>query len=132
MDKVPEDSTCSICYNTIREPVLVECCGQMFCDKYLQKWLLKQRMCSHCRNTSVNYVKNHRMKQITDGSKIYYPNCSKGCEKIFTVGECSTHLETCLFVKVSCTNDCGVRMLRKELQDHTVSECLKRIVNSPY
>ncbi len=116
VDKVPEDNICSICTNILTEPVLIECCGKLFCQECLSKWLQKQKSCPHCRDTELKYIKDRRMKRIIDSSKIYCLNRSKGCGKISTVGECSTHLETCLFVEVPCTNNCGARMTRKELQ----------------
>ncbi len=63
---------------------------------------------------------------------IYCPNRSKGCNKTTTLGECNQHLENCLFVEVSCTNDCGERMLRKELQDHEDNNCPNRLVLCQY
>ena len=132
VDKVPEDHICSICTNVLTDPLLVECCGQLFCEECLIKWLQKQKTCPHCRKKNFNFIKDLRMKRLINGSKIYCPNRFKGCEKIITVGECSTHLETCLFVEVPCTNNCGVKMLRKELQNHTANECPKRKVNCQY
>ncbi len=53
-------------------------------------------------------------------------------DKTTTLGECNQHLENCLFVEVSCTNNCGERMLRKELQDHEDNKCPNRLVLCQY
>ncbi len=123
VDKVPEDHQCTICSNILTDPVLIECCGQLFCDGCLKKWLRKQKTCPHCREAKFAFIKDKRMKRVIDSLKIYCPNRSKGCDKITTLGECNQHLEKCLFVEVSCTKKCGERMLRKELQDHEDNKC---------
>ncbi len=129
---VPEDSICSICADTLTDPVIVECCGQLFCEECLERWLQRKKSCPHCRGIQLKYIKNRRMTRMINCFKIYCPNCSKGCEVIITVSECSTHLETCLFEEVPCTNNCGVRMLRKKVKNHTTNECLNRTVICQY
>ncbi len=54
-------------------------------------------------------------KRAINSLKIYCPNRSKDCDKITILGECNQHLKKCLFVEVSCTKNCGERMLQKEL-----------------
>ncbi len=132
VDKVPEDNLCSICTNILSEPVIVECCGQLFCEECLKKWIQRQKTCPHCRNTELKYIKNRRMKRIIDGLRIFCPNRSKGCDKISNKNECSAHLKTCLFVEVPCTNDCGLKMLRKEIENHIARKCPKRKVKCQY
>ncbi len=118
VDKLPEDHHCTICTNILTDPVLTECCGQLFCDGCLKKWLKRKKTCPHCRKVKFHFIKDLRMKRTINSLKIYCPNRSKGCDIITTLGECNQHLEKCLFVEVSCTKKCGERMLQKELQDH--------------
>ncbi len=134
VDKVPEDHHCTICTSILTDPVLTECCGQLFCDGCLKNWLQSQRKktCPHCRKANFNNIKDLRMKRAIDSLKIYCPNRSKRCDKITTLGECNQHLEKCLFVEVSCTKKCGERMLRKELQDHEDNKCPNRRVQCQY
>ncbi len=132
VDKVPEDHQCTICTNILTDPVLTGCCGQLFCDGCLKKWLQKQKTCPHCREANFNNMKDKRMKRAIDTLNIYCLNRSKGCDKITTLGECNQHLEKCLFVEVSCTKKCGERMLRKELQDHEDNKCPNRRVQCQY
>ncbi len=132
VDKVPEDHQCTICTNILTDPVLTECCGQLFCDGCIKKWLQKQKTCPHCRDVNFASIKDKRMKRVINSLKVYCPNRSKGCDKITTLGECNQHLEKCLFVEVSCTKKCGERMLRKELQDHEDNKCPNRLVRCQY
>ncbi len=132
VDKVPEDHQCTICTSILTDPIQNECCGQLFCDGCLKKWLRKKKTCPHCREAKFAFIKDKRMKRAIDSLKIYCPNRSKGCDKITTLGECNQHLEKCLFVEVSCTKKCGERMLRKELQDHEDNKCPNRRVQCQY
>ncbi len=132
VDKVPEDHQCTICTNILTDPVLTECCGQLFCDGCIKKWLQKQKTCPHCRDVNFASIKDKRMKRVINSLKVYCPNRSKGYDKITTLGECNQHLEKCLFVEVSCTKKCGERMLRKELQDHEDNKCPNRLVRCQY
>ncbi len=132
VDKVPEDHQCTICANILTDPVLTECCGQLFCDGCLKKWLQRQNTCPHCRKANFNNMVNKRMKRAIDSLKIYCPNRSKGRDKFTTLGERNQHLEKCLFVKVKCSENCGERMLRKELQDHEDNKCPNRRARCQY
>ncbi len=132
VDKVPEDHQCTNCTNILTDPVLTECCGQLFCDGCLKKWLQRKKTCPHCQKVNFHFMKDLRMKRAIDSLKIYCPNRSKGCDKITTLGECNQHIEKCLFVEVSCTKKCGERMLQKELQDHEDNKCPNRRVQCQY
>ncbi len=132
VDKVPEYHYCTICTNILTDPVLTECCGQLFCDGCLKKWLQKQKTCPHCREINFVSIKDKRMKRAIDSLKVYCPNRSKGCDKITALGECNQHLEKCLFVEVSCTKKCRESMIRKELQDHEDNRCPNRLVQCQY
>ncbi len=100
VDKLPEDHQCTICTNILTDPVLTECCGQLFCGGCVKKWLRRKKTCPHCRAAYFHYIVNKRMKRIINSLKIYCPNHSKGCDKITTLSECNQHCEKCLFVEV--------------------------------
>ncbi len=134
IDIVPEDHYCTLCTHILTNPVLIECCGKLFCEGCLTDWLILQRQkkCPHCQEVNFKFIKDKRMKRVIDSLKIYCPNRSKGCEKITTQGECNRHIEKCLFVVVSCTKKCGEKMLRKDLQDHEENKCPNRRVPCQY
>ena len=132
VEELTEDNICSICTNELNNPMLTDCCGQHFCEGCLQNWLQIQRTCPHCRAQGFIHIKSLPKKRQIDNLKIYCPNRSKGCDKITTLGECNQHLEKCLFVEISCTKQCGEKMLRKELQDHQSNQCPNRWVRCQY
>ncbi|XP_064390044.1 TNF receptor-associated factor 5-like [Halichondria panicea] len=132
VDEVPEDHHCTICTSILTDPVLTECCGQLFCKGCVKNWLLEKKTCPHCRGANFVFIKNLRMKRAVDSLKVYCPNRSKGCDKVTTLSACNQHLEKCLFVEASCTNECEEKILRKELQDHEDNKCPNRRVRCQY
>ena len=131
IDKVPEEYNCFICTNILDEPVLTACCGQHFCKLCLENWFevrqTRDKSCPHCRE-NCNYIKDLRQKRKIDILKVYCPNRKQGCGQIFACGELDSHLGTCGFVTVTCTNNCGKHMLRKDHQKHCKQECSRRKV----
>ncbi len=132
VDIVPEDHHCTLCTHILSDPVLTDCCGQLFCHDCLTEWLQMQKTCPHCREANFKFIVDKRMKRVIDSLKIYCPNRSKGCDEITALGECNKHLKKCLFVEVSCTKKCGERILRKELRYHEDNKCPDRLVQCQY
>ena len=132
VDEVSEDLVCSICTNVLREPVQIECCGQLFCEECLQRWIQTQKACPFCWDIQLKYIKDRRMKRMIDNCRIYCSNRSKGCEAISILSERYVHREACLFVEVPCTNGCGVSILKKELQNHKAKQCPRRNLTCQY
>ncbi|XP_058964589.2 TNF receptor-associated factor 2-like isoform X2 [Pocillopora verrucosa] len=48
------------------------------------------------------------------------------------LGELEDHRSECPFVMVGCTYDCGKQVKRKDLQQHTATECLLRKISCDY
>jgi superfamily II DNA or RNA helicase len=47
------EDDCSICFSTIKEPILIPCCQNLFCGNCVMKWLDTNKSCPMCR-TVVN------------------------------------------------------------------------------
>ena len=134
IDKVPEEYNCSICTKVLDEPMLTDCCGQHFCKACLENWFetrpgqRRTKTCPHCRSEEFVYIKSLPLKRKISNLEIYCPKRAKGCGEKFSLGVLGTHLATCSFVYVECTNKCGVALLQKDLQEHCQNTCPNRIV----
>jgi hypothetical protein len=57
---------CSICYDTLKNPILEPCCQNLFCGSCLFQWLEKNKTCPFCRNnidiSKVIYIKKNDEK----------------------------------------------------------------------
>ena len=138
IDKVPEEFNCSICTNVLDEPVLTECCGQHFCKNCLENWFEKgpgqkrNKTCPTCRSEDIAFIKSLHLKRKISNLKIYCPNRTKGCSQQLSLGTLDSHLATCSFVNISCSNKCGKALLRKDLQEHCQFICPNRKVKCQY
>ena len=133
VEAVPEDLTCSICMKALCEPHLMNCCEQQFCKGCLEKWLLKNNACPHCRSTNFTHVLMQQTSRKAKELKVYCPNRQHGCKTVLKVSECEEHLATtnakgCLYIKLNCPNDCKAELFRGEMETHTKKECPRRSV----
>ena len=112
----------------------MNCCGQQFCKDCLEKWLLKNKTCPHCRSKIFSHVFMHPTSRKVGNLKVYCPNRQHGCKVVLKISECEQHLSTtddrgCLYVKLKCPNDCTAEVFRGEMQGHIQKECPRRLVS---
>ena len=43
------EEDCLICYSELENPIMVQCCQNVFCGKCLFKWLESHKTCPMCR-----------------------------------------------------------------------------------
>ena len=130
----PEELTCSICMKALCEPHLMNCCGQQFCEHCLEKWLLKNKTCPHCRQESFHHMHMQPTSRKIGNLKVYCPNKQHGCKVVLKISEYEQHLSTtddrgCLYVKLKCPNDCTAEVFHGEMQGHIQKECPRRLVS---
>ena len=133
----PEELICFICMKVLCEPHLMNCCGQQFCEHCLEKWLLKNKTCPHCRSANFSHVFMHPTSRKVGNLKVYCPNRQHGCKVVLKISEYEQHLSTtddrgCLYVKLKCPNDCTAEVFRGEMQGHIHKECPRRLVSCFY
>ena len=112
----------------------MNCCGQQFCEHCLEKWLLKNKTCPHCRSTDFYHVFMHPTSRKVRNLKVYCHNRQHGCKVVLKISEYEQHLSTtddrgCLYVKLKCPNDCTAEVFRGEMQGHIQKECPRRLVS---
>ena len=89
---------CQICAKVLREPHLVVCSGQHFCESCLNEWLKKQRKqsCPHCRaqGKAFNHVINKGLRSEINQLRVNCSNRVNGCQWTGELGSLKTHLES--------------------------------------
>jgi len=48
-DRIKENDMCAICYDTITNQTIVDCCHNSFCFACLTTWMTQSNKCPHCR-----------------------------------------------------------------------------------
>ena len=124
---------CSICTFVLCDPHQVTCCSNRFCKNCLDQ--LEGNSCPLCREP-INYFKDGGINREIIALKVYCTNSEEGCEWQGTINETGTsidtHLNSCTYQLVPCTNECGVEIRRGTLKTHLTDNCTKRTVNCQY
>ena len=126
VDAVPDDYTCSVCLYVLRDPVLTNCCGTLFCETCIQR-VKKSRMpsCPHCRE-QFDFMRDKRVQRKVLELKVRCSHSSQGCQWTGSLRDREYHsTEQCEFDFMKCSK-CDRNVLRYELQGHLENDCPKR------
>ncbi|XP_011409491.1 PREDICTED: TNF receptor-associated factor 5-like, partial [Amphimedon queenslandica] len=90
-------------------------------------------ICPTCRSSlKGKYFKDGRVERGIKSLKVYCTNTDSGCQWMGTIKGIDTHLNSCTYQLVPCTNGCGEKMRRSELETHLTDNCTKRMVTCQY
>ncbi|XP_003388778.1 PREDICTED: TNF receptor-associated factor 5-like [Amphimedon queenslandica] len=131
----PDEYLCHICTLVARDPQQVTCCYNIYCKSCLDT--LKEKgqgfICPTCRSSlEGKYFKDGRVERGIKSLKVYCTNTDSGCRWMGTIKDIDTHLNSCIYQLVHCTNECGVKIKRSKLETHLTDKCPKRLVNCRY
>ena len=137
-----KDCICHICILVSRDAQKLKCCGNIYCKSCLQqlKESAKDFKCSTCRSDiSNNYFSDTRADKRIKSLEVYCTNresyClqdDSSCQWKGYLKDIDTHLQQCPYQFISCTNDCGEYVQRKQLQYHLENDCPKRLIICQY
>ena len=128
---------CAICTLVSCDPQQVTCCYNTFCKTCLEQLRLsvKQPKCPLCQEDLSSFNDGKLNREII-ALKVYCTNSEEGCKWQGTINETGTsidtHLNSCTYQLVPCTNECGEEIRRGSLELHLTDNCTKRIVNCQY
>ena len=125
---VPEKLICIICTKVLSEPHLTECCGQHYCKSCLEKWLLQfeNPTCPQCRTPNPTHILNKdRVRDIME-LEVYCTNHQGGCQWKGKLEVLGSHQSGCGYTVVKCSQGCGQKMRRSEIDSHLQKECPSR------
>ena len=134
----PDEYLCHICTLVARDPQQVTCCYNIYCksclDTLKEKGQLGQGfVCPTCRSSlEGKYFKDGRVERGIKSLTVYCTNTNSGCQWMGTIKDIDTHLNSCTYQLVPCTNGCGEKIRRSILETHLTDNCPKRIVNCQY
>ena len=140
----PDDLLCKICHYTVHDAILSVCCGQSFCkfclDGYLKSEVIIHSSCPYCCEENFQSVPDRKTARHVLSLQVFCPNKSQGCSWVGELRSMDDHLNKnsttsnigCLFTEVCCSNECGVVIQRRLLEDHIKLECELRQVKCEY
>ena len=143
--ELPDDFTCSVCYDAIYDAKETKCCGHYFCQSCSDRVIASEMGCPQCRVFPLETQDGHFMRRKLKQLHIYCVNkncCSvanpsrsssdvvivvDGCDWKGEINDLQSHLNNhCPHATVTCQHKCDVKMARCEKEDHENNVCSKR------
>ena len=128
--RVDENFHCSVCYNVLKEPRMCRNNEHIFCHGCITQHLkVNNQTCPECGEyLSVDTLRRPRV--VTNYLSKLRINCdyaSRGCPDFTCLEELKTHVASCGYAPVLCSNvKCGVQVNRRDKDYHETTECEHR------
>ena len=134
---------CPICLCVLREPYLVDCCGNSFCKSCIKRVKSDRRPCPLCNVQFTTTIPDKRLQRTLNELRVYCCHKEAGCEWVGELAGLTPHLNLglqvdlgnrfsgCQLAKLAC-KFCGDDFQRKELLKHEGDECTQRPYSCEY
>ena len=131
----PKSLECSICLLTLRDPHVISCCGNEFCQVCIECVKRDNKPCPLCNEQNFTTLLHKKLVREVNALVIYCPQKELGCDWKGELGKVYGHLypehdgiNGCGYVIISCSYDCGMQLQRQKLREHKMEICPKRPV----
>ena len=129
---VDENLHCSICYNVLKEPRMCRNNEHLFClDCITEHLRVNSQTCPECNeHLSVDTLRRARViNNFLSKLKINCDHASRGCPEFTCLEELKTHVATCGYAPVLCSNaECGMEINKQDKVRHETEVCEYRRV----
>ena len=131
---VDENFHCSICYNVLKDPRTCKNNDHVFCLDCITEHLgVNSQTCPECNeHLSVETLRRPRaFNKLWSKLKINCDYASQGCLEYISVENLESHVASCGFAPVSCSNkNCCMVINKQEKEHHETVVCEYRKVKS--
>ena len=137
IENPPEDlqSHCPVCRLVLREPYVVDCCGNSFCRACIKRIEADEKPCPTCNKADFSAISDKRLQRSLYALGVRCSHEAEGCQWTGILGELDDHLNEnpspdeqtvgCEFVEISCVH-CSALLLRPNITAHQNEECRLR------
>ena len=129
---VDENFHCSICYNVLKEPRMCRNNEHLFClDCITEHLRVNSQTCPECNeHLRVDTLRRARVvNNYLSKLKINCDHASRGCPEFICLEELKTHVATCGYAPVLCSNaECGMEINKQNKLRHETEVCEYRRV----
>ena len=129
---VDEHFHCSICYNVLKEPRMCRNNDHAFCHDCITEHLkVNSQTCPECNDhLTVNTLRRARLlNNYLSKLKINCDHADRGCPEFICVENLESHVESCGFCPVTCSNEnCGMEINKQDKDHHENKVCEYRKV----
>ena len=133
----PKSLECPVCLLTLRDPHVISCCGNEFCQVCIERVQRDGKPCPLCNEPKFTTFLHKKLVREVNALVVRCPQKELGCEWEDELGQLQSHLNLvtgvatalskgCDFVMVECPYQCGAQLQRRLLHEHEVEICPKR------
>ena len=127
IEPLSDNLECPVCLLAVKEPNILSCCGIKVCYSCIDQITTGGKGCPVCREPSFTIMLEKQMCRLVLDLKVYCQHKSKGCDWTGELRDLDKHLESaCKYVTIICQFGCGAEVIRCEVNDHEIKDCLKR------
>ncbi len=132
VDQLPKSLECSICLLTLRNPMVISCCGNHFCEPCIGQIKTNRKPCPLCKSPYFTTFLHKGVAREVNALRVYCPKKAKGCDWKGELGQVDRHLNPmvnsrgCGFVMVKCKYKCGGLFERRVIDYHEAGDCAKQ------
>ena len=130
---VDENFHCSICYNVLKEPRMCRNNEHIFCRACISEHLkVNSETCPECNeHLSLDTLRKapRVLRNYLCKLKINCDHASRGCPQFTCLEELETHVSSCGYAPVMCSNaECGIEINKQDKVHHETEVCEYRRV----
>ena len=131
----PKSLECPVCLLTLRDPHVISCCGNEFCQRCIERVQRDRKPCPLCNEATFTTLLHKKLIREVNALVVRCPQKELGCEWKGELGQVQKHLNPgagqdmgkgCGFVMVACSNGCGAELPRHMISQHEAEICPKR------
>ncbi len=132
VDQPSKSLECSICLLTLRDPVVISCCGNHFCEPCIERITDNRKPCPLCNSPNFTTFLHKGVAREVNALRVYCPRKAQGCDWQGELGQVDRHLNPqansrgCGFVMVECKYKCEGMFERQVVPSHEAEDCVKR------
>ena len=127
---------CPICLCVLKEPYIIDCCGNSFCRTCIDPIKEECKPCPLCNVQFTNTIPDKRLQRTLNELQVYCCHKEDGCEWVGELGNLTQHLNLnfqlqsdrligCQLVSIKCTF-CSEDIQRKNIKEHEEDLCPER------
>ena len=130
---VLKEFECPLCLRVTREPNLISCCGQHFCQNCINQITANRKPCPFCKEKCFTVMLDKKQRRKVLELKVSCTMKERGCASTGKLEDLAAHTNSdvqnsrgCQYVKVICSNKCGKSLQRRYLHTHLSDHCPNR------
>ena len=120
-DQIDVELKCTICDDPFQSPMNCKICGNTYCQECIMKWMGQQLSCPSCREMGNLFLPVISRVVLNQLNRLLV-QCTLCQQTNIQRSNINDHIScTCPKQTVNCTDNCGWKGFRENLQEHLIT-----------